>query len=60
MIGVLDDVAIGGVSGLPEASVYLPDGGQAAFLSIRVNAAQLQQALAFLDRSGERLRPRSR
>ena len=50
VIGVLDDVAIGGVSGLPEATVYLPDGGQAAFLSVRVNAAQLQQALPYIDR----------
>jgi putative ABC transport system permease protein len=50
VIGVLDDVAIGGVGGLPEATVYLPDGGQAAFLSVRINAAQLQQALPYIDR----------
>jgi putative ABC transport system permease protein len=49
VIGVLDDVAMRGVSGLPEPSVYLPDGGQAMFLSLRVRAAELPQALHFIE-----------
>ena len=49
VIGVLKDVAIGGVSGLPQPSVYLPDAGQASFLSIRVRAAELPRALRFID-----------
>lgn len=46
--GVLDDVTMKGVSGLPEPSVYLPDGGEAMFLSLRVRAGQLPQALHFI------------
>ena len=49
VMGILEDVAIGGVSGLPEPSVYLPDGGEARFLSVRVRAAELPQALRFID-----------
>jgi putative ABC transport system permease protein len=49
VIGVLDDVTMRGVTGLPEPSVYLPDGGQATFLSLRVRAAQLPQALRFIE-----------
>jgi len=49
VIGVLDDVAMRGVTGLPEPSVYLPDGGEAMFLSLRVRAAQLPQALHFIE-----------
>jgi putative ABC transport system permease protein len=49
VIGVVKDVAIGGVSGLPEPSVYLPEGGQASFLSVRVRAGELPQALRFID-----------
>lgn len=49
VVGVLEDVAIGGVSGLPEPSVYLPDRGEARFLSVRVRAAELPQALRFID-----------
>jgi putative ABC transport system permease protein len=49
VIGVLDDVSMRGVTGLPEPSVYLPDGGQAMFLSLRVRAAQLPQALHFVE-----------
>jgi putative ABC transport system permease protein len=50
VIGVIGDVAMGGVGELPEPSVYLPDGGQASLLSIRVRAAELPQALRFIDR----------
>lgn len=50
VIGVLDDVAMGGVSGLPQPTVYLPDSGQAMFLSVRVRAAEVPQALHFIDR----------
>jgi len=49
VIGVLDNVTMEGVSGLPEPSVYLPDGGQASLLSLRVRAAQLPQALRFME-----------
>jgi putative ABC transport system permease protein len=49
VIGVLDDIAIGGVGGLPQPYVYLPESIQAGFLSLRVRAAQLPQALRFID-----------
>jgi putative ABC transport system permease protein len=57
VIGVLDDVAIGGVTGLPQPSVYLPDGDQVRFLSVRVRAAELPQALRFIDRAWRSLAP---
>jgi putative ABC transport system permease protein len=49
VIGVLDDVAMDGVGALPEPSVYLPDGGQASLLSVRVRAGELPQALRFIE-----------
>lgn len=57
VIGVLDDVAINGVSRLPEPSVYLPDGGQASLLSVRVRAAELPQALRFIARAWRSIAP---
>jgi putative ABC transport system permease protein len=59
VIGVLGDVAIGGVGALPEPSVYLPDGGgtQASLLSVRVRAAELPQALRFIDRAWRSIAP---
>ncbi len=57
VIGVLDDVTMKGVSGLPEPSVYLPDGGQATFLSLRVRAAQLPQALHFIETAWRSIAP---
>lgn len=57
VIGVLDEVAMGGVSGLPQPSVYLPDGDQVRFLSVRVRAAQLPQALGFIARAWRSLAP---
>jgi len=49
VVGVLEDVAIGGVSGRPEPSVYLPDAGQASLLSVRVRPGELPQALRYID-----------
>jgi putative ABC transport system permease protein len=57
VIGVLDEVAMGGVSGLPQPSVYLPDGDEVRFLSVRVRAAELPQALRFIDRAWRSLAP---
>lgn len=59
VIGVLDDVAMGGVGVLPEPSVYLPDGGGrgASFLSVRVRAAELPQALRFIQRVWRSIAP---
>jgi putative ABC transport system permease protein len=49
VIGVLDDVAIAGVSNLPQPYVYLPESAQAGFLSVRVRAAEIHRALHFID-----------
>jgi putative ABC transport system permease protein len=57
VIGVLDDVAMDGVDALPEPSVYLPDGGRASLLSVRVRAAQLPQALRFIGRVWRSIAP---
>ncbi len=57
VIGVLNDIAIGGVSGLPQATVYLPDSGQATFLSVRVRAAEVTQALHFIDQVWRSIAP---
>jgi putative ABC transport system permease protein len=57
VMGVLGDVAMSGVSGLPKPTVYLPDAGQASYLSVRVRARQLQQALHFIDRVWRSLAP---
>ncbi|HXR89374.1 MAG TPA: ABC transporter permease [Steroidobacteraceae bacterium] len=57
VIGVLNDVAIAGVSGLPQPSVYLPNGGQASFLSVRARAAELPQALRYIDSVWHTLAP---
>ncbi len=50
VIGVLKDINIAGVRSLSDPTVYLPDSGQERFLSVRVRAAQLPQALQFIDR----------
>jgi putative ABC transport system permease protein len=50
VIGVLKDINIAGVNSLSDPTVYLPDSGQERFLSVRVRAAQLPQALRFIDR----------
>jgi putative ABC transport system permease protein len=57
VIGVLDNVAIGGVRGLPQPTVYLPDSGQAAFLSLRVRAGQLPRAIRYIDQVWRSLAP---
>jgi putative ABC transport system permease protein len=57
VIGVLGDVAMGGVDALPEPSVYLPDGGQASLLSIRVRTAELPRALPFIARVWRSIAP---
>ena len=59
VMGVLSDVNIAGVSSLSDATVYLPDGGQERFLSVRVRAAQLPQALHFIDRAWRSIAPTS-
>ncbi len=57
VIGVLDDVAMDGVGALPEPSVYLPDGSQASLLSVRVRAAELPQALRFIQGAWRSIAP---
>ena len=57
VIGVLDDVAVGGVGGLPYPYVYLPESTQAGFLSVRVRAAQLPQALRYIDKAWHSFAP---
>ena len=57
VIGVLDDVAMGGVGALPEPSVYLPDGDQARFLSVRVRSAELPQSLGFIAKAWRSIAP---
>ncbi|MHB8815726.1 MAG: ABC transporter permease [Steroidobacteraceae bacterium] len=55
--GVLDDASINGVSDLPQPTVFLLDPSQAQFLSVRVHAGELPQALAFIDRVWRSLVP---
>lgn len=57
VIGVLADVAMGGVGERPEPSVYLPDSGQATLLSVRVRASELPRALPFIQRVWRSLAP---
>jgi putative ABC transport system permease protein len=57
VIGVLNDFAIGGVAGLPQPTVYLPDAGQAMFLSVRVRAGELSRALHFIDQVWRSIAP---
>jgi putative ABC transport system permease protein len=51
VIGVLKDSNIVGVGTVADPTVYLPDSGQERFLSVRVRAAQIPQALQFIDRA---------
>lgn len=55
--GVLDDAMINGVSELPQPTVFIPNSGQAEFLSVRVHAGELPQALAFVNRVWRSLAP---
>jgi putative ABC transport system permease protein len=50
VVGVVKDAEVAGVNELPEPWIYLPDSGQARFLSIRVHDGQLPQALQYIDR----------
>ncbi|HEY7887188.1 MAG TPA: ABC transporter permease [Steroidobacteraceae bacterium] len=57
VIGVLNDVNIAGVDSQSDPTVYLPDSGQERFLSVRVRAVQLPQALRFIDRAWRSIAP---
>ena len=57
IIGVLKDVNIAGVTSQSDPSVFLPDSGQERFLSVRVRAAQLPQALGFIDKAWRDIAP---
>jgi putative ABC transport system permease protein len=55
--GVLDDAMINGVREPPQPTMLLPADRGAEFLSVRVRAGELPQALAFIDRVWRSLAP---
>ena len=57
VLGVLDDAMINGVREPPQPTMFLPADRGAEFLSVRVRAGELPQALAFIDRVWRSLAP---
>ena len=57
VLGVLDDAMINGVREPPQPTMFLPADRGAEFLSVRVRAGELPQALAFIDRVWRSLVP---
>ena len=57
VLGVLDDAMINGVREPPQPTLFLPADRGAEFLSVRVRAGELPQALAFIDRVWRSLAP---
>ena len=57
VLGVLDDAMFEGAGVAPKPMLFLPNSGGAEFLSARVRAAELPQALRFMDGAWRSLAP---